>query len=232
MVRFRRMRDRLLPPLLLLASLPWACGQRSSPALAAPAPIPPVPAAAASSPAPQLARTNLTRADRAAWRRVLGWPADCEEAFTASAAADAPGIEVDPLSPGRSLVEVRCAWGAYQGSQVYYFYDETRKPAGVLPLTFEVRESPDDRSLVPSETREVSGLSTFDARTGQLTILDKFRGPGDCGTLATYDFAAGQARLAKLRAKVACDGEGAEAPERWPEIPLAPGDSRGKEKAG
>jgi hypothetical protein len=231
------MRDRLLPPLLLVAFLPWACDPRSAPAPAAPSPSSPAPTPAASapavvSPAPQLARTNLTRADRAAWRRVLGWPADCEEAFTASAAADAPGIEIDPLSPGRSLVEVRCAWGAYQGSQVYYFYDETRKPAGALPLTFEVRESPDDRSLVRSETREVSGLPTFDARTGQLSILDKFRGPGDCGTLATYAFVEGTVRLTELRAKVACDGQGAEEPEKWPEIPLAPVASRGKERAG
>ena len=132
------------------------------------------------------------------------------------------GIEVYALSPGRSLVEVRCAWGAYQGSQVYYLYDETRQPPGALPLTFEVRESPDDRSLVKSETREVWGLPTFDPKTGQLSVLNKFRGPGDCGTLATYGFAAGQARLAKLRAKTACDGQGGEEPERWPEISLAP----------
>ena len=137
-----------------------------------------------------------------------------------SAAADATGIEVYPLSPGRSLVEVRCAWGAYQGSQVYYFSDETRRPAVAQPLTFEVRESPDDRSLVRSETQEVSGLPTFDPKTGQLSILNKFRGPGDCGTLATYGFAAGQAHLLTLRAKAVCDGQGAEAPETWPEIPI------------
>jgi hypothetical protein len=63
-------------------------------------------------------------------------------------------------------------------------------------------------------------LPTFDAKTGQLSVLDKFRGPGDCGTLATYAVADGQARLVALRAKVACDGQGAEAPEKWPEIPL------------
>jgi len=132
------------------------------------------------------------------------------------------GIEVYALSPGRSLVEVRCAWGAYQGSQVYYLFDETRQPPGALPLTFEVRESPDDRSLVKSETREVWGLSTFDPKTGQLSVLNKFRGPGDCGTLATYGFAAGEARLTALRAKTACDGQGGEEPEKWPEISLPP----------
>jgi hypothetical protein len=31
----------------------------------------------------------------------------------------------------------------------------------------------------------------------------------------------GKATLAKLRAKVACDGQGAETPETWPEIPIS-----------
>jgi len=151
---------------------------------------------------------------------VLGWPADCEEAFQASAAPEAPGVAVYALAPGRSLVEVRCAWGAYQGSQVYYLYDESRQPTGVLPLSFEVRESPDERSLVKSESREVWGLPTFDPQSRQLSVLNKFRGPGDCGTLATYRFVDGKAQLATLRAKAACDGQGGEEPEKWPAVPL------------
>jgi len=202
--------------LLLCLALSLACRNRPEPpARPASAPAP----AAQSPPAPR--KPGLTRADRPAWRQLLGWPADCEEAFQASAAPDAPGISVYALAPGRSLVEVRCAWGAYQGSQVYYLYDETRQPAGVQPLTFEVRESPDEGSLVKSESREIWGLPTFDPPSGQLSVLNKFRGPGDCGTLATYRFVDGRAQLAELRAKVACDGQGAEAPERWPEVPLS-----------
>jgi hypothetical protein len=212
-------RSRLLPLCLVLS---LACRQRPEPPAPRPAsPPPPAPAAQPTPSAPTLKRTGLTRADRKAWQQALGWPADCEEAFQGSAAVDAAGVSLDEISPGRSLVEVRCAWGAYQGSQVYYLYDETRQPAGALPLTFEIRESPDDRSLVRGETREVWGLPTFDPRTRELQVLNKFRGPGDCGTLATYRFSDGKARLAKLRAKVACDGQGAEAPEAWPEIPIA-----------
>src|SRR5436305_10698186 len=184
------MRARLFLAPLLLASLSLSCGDRGGepgarpvpPAASrtpstAPAPVPPPQTA---RPAPALKRTGLTRADREPWRQALGWPADCEEAFQASAVPEAPGVEVYALSPGHSLVEVRCAWGAYQGSQLCYLYDETRQPPGALPLTFEVRESPDDRSLVKSETREVWGLPTFDPRTGRLSVLNKFRGPGDC----------------------------------------------------
>jgi hypothetical protein len=116
---------------------------------------------------------------------------------------------------------VRCAWGAYQGSQVYYLYDETREPPRGEPLTFEVRESPDEKSLVANRTPEVWGLPTFDPGRGQLEVLNKFRGPGDCGTLATYRFVDGQPHLSRLRAKAACDGKGAEEPEKWAEVPLA-----------
>src|ERR1700724_3238831 len=80
-------------------------------------------------------------------------------------------------------------------------------------------QSPDERSLVHTAARELSGLPPFARRTRQLRILNKFRGPGDCGTLATYRFVEGVPELAELRAKLACDGKGAEAPERWPPVP-------------
>jgi len=208
----------------LFLALPFALSCRNGPE--APAsrtsavPAPPV-SAPAAPPAPALKRTGLTRADRPAWRQVLGWPADCEQAFQESSSVpEEAGVALYELAPGRSLVEVRCAWGAYQGSQVYYLYDETRRPPAVLPLTFEIRESPDEGALVKSESREIWGLPTFDPRARELSVLNKFRGPGDCGTLATYRFETSGVRLARLRAKIACDGEGAEEPEKWPEVPL------------
>jgi hypothetical protein len=179
----------------------------------------PAPTPAATPAPPPAAKPAPLPSGRAAWRAVLGWPDDCEQAFRETA-AEGEGIEVYPLGPARSLVEVRCAWGAYQGSYLYYRYDQSSKPPGAGPLEFEVRESPDEASLVPGKSTEIAGLPTFDAKTGELTVLDKFRGPGDCGTLATYRFDEGQARLVALRAKAACDGQGAETPERWPQVPL------------
>src|SRR5262249_26096950 len=48
------------------------------------------------------------------------------------------------------------------------------------------------------------------------SVMNKFRGGGDCGTLAAYAFDAGDPELKTLRAKAACDGRDAGMPERWP----------------
>ena len=181
-----------------------------------PMPLAPAPAVAARLP---LAKPDLTLADRAAFRRALGWSDDCETAFDVTDRGYG-GIEVDTLAPGRYLIGVVCARGAYQGYRIYYDYDETRQPPAARALAFEIRESPDERSLVRTTTRELWGLPTFDRRTRQLRVLNKFRGPGDCGTLATYRFVGGAPKLAELRAKLACDGKGAGEPERWPLVPL------------
>jgi Protein of unknown function (DUF1176) len=182
--------------------------------------VPPAPAPSGTAPVRlPLAKADLTIADRAAFRRALGWSDECESAFDATDSGYG-GIEVETLAPGRYLIGVTCARGAYQGYRVYYFYDERRQPPAVRALTFETRESPDERSLVRTTTRELWGLPSFDRRTRQLRVLNKFRGPGDCGTLATYRFVEGVPELAELRAKLACDGKGAEEPERWPLVPL------------
>jgi len=181
-------------------------------------PLASAPSGAAPLPLP-LAKADLTLADRAAFRRALGWSDECESAFDA-ADSGYGGIEVDTLAPGRYLIGVVCTRGAYQGYRLYYFYDDKRQPPAARALTFETRESPDERSLVRTTTRELWGLPTFDRRTRQLRVLNKFRGPGDCGTLATYRFVEGVPELAELRAKLACDGKGAAEPEQWPLVPL------------
>jgi len=221
----RRIRERLglggmgeahlgrVLPLLLFLLVP-----APAPATSARLRMAAVPAPAASARLP-LAKPDLTLADRAAFRRALGWSGDCEAAFDARNSSYG-GIEVDTLTPGRYLIGVVCARGAYQGYRTYYYYDETRQPPAARALAFETRESPDERSLVRTTTRELWGLPSFDRRTRQLRVLNKFRGPGDCGTLATYRFVEGVPELAELRAKLACDGKGAEEPERWPLVPL------------
>ncbi|MBV8202605.1 MAG: DUF1176 domain-containing protein [Acidobacteria bacterium] len=175
-----------------------------------------MPAGAAPLP---VGKHDLTLADRATFRRVLGWSDECEQGFDATDSGYS-GVEVETLAPGRYLVGVVCARGAYQGSRVYFYYDATGQPAAARPLVFETRESPDEGSLVRTTTRELWGLPTFDRQARRLQVLNKFRGPGDCGILATYDFVAGVPRLAELRAKPVCDGKGAEEPERWPPVPL------------
>jgi len=162
---------------------------------------------------------QLTYEDRKTWRAVLKWSDDCEQAF------DYPdksygGLEFYRLAEKRYLVEVVCTGGAYQGYQVYFFYDEAKRPPTAKPLTFESFESQDEKSLTKIQTSELWGLPTFDENTKELTVLNKFRGMGDCGILASYEFRDGQPKLKELRAKLVCDGEGADAPEKWERIGL------------
>jgi hypothetical protein len=170
-------------------------------------------------PASSLNKTNLTYEDRKAWREVLKWPDECEQAF------DYPdksygGIEFFELAEKQYLVQVTCTGGAYQGYQVYYFYDESNQQPASKLLTFESRESQDEKSLTRTQTTELWGQPTFDQKKKELTVLNKFRGIGDCGILATYGFVNGEPVLKQLRAKPACDGKGAENPEKWNKVAL------------
>ena len=200
-----------------------AVQQKSSSTTNQPAPGPPQSAAQAqkepAKTAPPSIKANPTYEDRKAWREVLKWPDECEQAF------DYPdksygGIEFNQLAEKQYLVEVTCTGGAYQGYQVYYFYDETKQQPTAKLLTFESRESQDEKSLTKTETSEMWGQATFDEKTKELKVFNRFRGIGDCGILATYGFVNGEPELKELRAKINCDGKGAGNPEKWNRIAL------------
>ena len=164
--------------------------------------------------APPPSKANITYEVRKAWREILKWPDDCEQAF------DYPdksygGVEFNQLADKQYLVQIVCTGGAYQGYQVYYFYDETKQQPTAKLLTFESRESQDEKSLTEIQTTELWGQPTFDDSAKELNVLNKFRGIGDCGTLATYRFVNGEPQLKELRAKLICDGKGAGNPKNW-----------------
>src|SRR5262249_44480481 len=60
-------------------------------------------------------------ARRSEWRRELGWTDTCERAFRQTHGSDdaRSGVRVVPLSSGWRVVEVQCAAGAYQPSQLF-----------------------------------------------------------------------------------------------------------------
>ena len=163
---------------------------------------------------------KLTPADRKAWREIIRWPEECEEAFagTAGRAGDNAGLEFFELSEGRRLLKVLCAGGAYQPSQVFAVVNEAGETPSAKVLSFDVYESPEDGKLEKTSATELWGLADFDARTKQLKVHNRFRGPGDCGTLSTYGFAEAGPELKELRADTHCDGKGAENPERWKKV--------------
>lgn len=151
--------------------------------------------------------------DRAGWRKLLNWSNDCEEGFRATSSGQS-GLQTYALGGGRSLVQVACVAGAYQGSQEYFVIEGAR-PRAVSLTTFEAA-GPEGTTLERRQVKEITGLAEFDPKTRLLRILNKYRGPGDCGSWAVYDFSGSDAQLKEFRAKVACDGEGAEHPEQWP----------------
>ncbi|MCA1591266.1 MAG: DUF1176 domain-containing protein [Acidobacteria bacterium] len=184
------------------------------------APASPSPAATLSESGP--GKTNLTGKDRRAWRAVLKWPDDCEDAFERTMDRETAGLEFYELASGRYLVEIKCTNGAYQGYQFYSYLDETKSPPAAKLLTFTTYESEDDDKSEKKKVEEVWGLPDFDAKAKSLKILNKYRGPGDCGSLATYEFREGVPSLKEFRLKSKCDGKGGGHPERWEKIVPSP----------
>lgn len=166
-----------------------------------------------------LKKVNLSYEDRQAWRKVLHWPESCEEAF------DYPdktygGIQFFPLTAESYLAEVTCTRGAYQGFQVYLYLSETKSAQYSRLLEFKTYEAPGETrsSLVEKHSTELWGTPHFDTAAKELTILNRFRGPGDCGSWARYGFSEGRPELKDFRAKLSCDGKGADAPQEWEKI--------------
>lgn len=171
---------------------------------------------------PELKRTALQTADREQWRAKLKWSSDCEDGYRAGAETT-PGLSFYPLTDGRSLLEVSCGTGAYQGSQVYFLLDDKRdasRPHGPIVFPNYEASGPDGTKLLAREDTEVTGTADFAAASQQLTVMNNYRGPGDCGSYAKYTFPDNRkAKLVLFRAKVVCDGQGFEHPEQWPVIP-------------
>jgi hypothetical protein len=170
--------------------------------------------------APPSRAVPLAGRDRAAWRAVLGWSAECEQGF-ALVADRGSGVELFALPDGTLLAQVACAPGAYQGSYVYFRVDSAGASAGRAPLTFPdyVDSGAEGRDrLQPEQTAEIVGLPTVVPAEGRLRVLRRFRGLGDCGLLLTYDVAAPTPALVGLRGKLACDGDASVPPERWGEL--------------
>ena len=191
-----------------------AATPRVSPTLAPQAT--PAPTAAPADAA--LKKTNLTPADRRAWRKIIEWPDECEEAYERTMSKEIAGLEFYELTAGQYLVEVVCTTGAYQGYQFYSHLDETKSPPASRLLSFPTFESEDDgKPKKRTEIQELWGLATFDAKTKTLQIHNRYRGPGDCGSLATYEFPEGTPRLKEFREKSKCDGNYVE-PDKWPRI--------------
>jgi len=161
---------------------------------------------------------QLSYQDRLAWRKILNWSRECEDAFDATMSKEHAGLLFHELSDRKYLVEITCTLGAYQGFQNYAYLDLRGDWPVARILSFPAYESEKEGELKKKETAELWGLSGFDPKTKHLIILNRFRGTGDCGTLATYGFHDGFPELVELRADLKCDGNGERDPQRWKRI--------------
>lgn len=211
----RRATHALLLVVALALLLATSCGPQRSPTEVSASKE-----SGASAPPSGLKKDHLTYADRVAWRAALKWPQDCEESFDDSDKSLA-GLEFFELSPKHYLVQVECAMGAYQGSYSFLLLDESHVPSASKLLKFVNYEDSGEAGpnrLQKEETAQLEGLAEFDAATKELSVFDKFRGPGDCGLLATYSFSNDQPTLVQLRGKLECDGKGPFEPKQWKKI--------------
>jgi hypothetical protein len=161
---------------------------------------------------PRRVKRNVTRAERAGWRGVLGWPAACEEAYRAAYADEERygGLEFHRLGRGRYLVEVVCDGGGIQPSAVFRLYDGRRALALRLP-GFEDEE-------------EVRALTKFDPARRELLLMSKADAMGTCGLFVRYSFRGARPRVEEARRQDDCGGGARATPDtsRWPRVRLKP----------
>lgn len=171
----------------------------------------PAPAPAATPVAVPQPRTEplprqppLSLGDRQRWRAVLAWPASCEDAFQASHAGDDGGLMFSGQGPELSIVQVTCAAGGYQPSQVFLRLDERGPSRVVTLLAFAGFQSSDGVSTEPTSDAEVWGDAHVSADGRELSLLALARQTGDCGIWSHYAVDSEQPRLLGAAARLPC----------------------------
>jgi len=166
-------------------------------------------AATAAAQAPPRVKKNVTRAERAAWRAVLGWPEACEAAYEQAYPDEETygGLEFHRLGRGRYLVEVVCDGGGIQPSAVFMLYDGRR--ARALKLKGFEGEV------------EVRALTKFVPATRELLLMSKADAMGTCGLFVRYRFRGARPTVVEARRQDDCGGPRA-TPDtgRWPRVRL------------
>ena len=164
--------------------------------------------------------------DRAKLRAVLHWPATCETSYQEMISPEGmqvpvtgPGVETFPLQEGRTLYLVQCDRAAYQSMFTAVLQEKPGSPGKTLRFP-TVADSA--AHAPPTLEEELVGEADFDAAKGELTLLTKARGAGDCGSRAVYAFPpGGDATLVELRIKECPRTSKAYVPpQRWPLVQI------------
>lgn len=140
-----------------------------------------------------LKKTDLTIADREAWRKVLQWPDALEQQWQQSRTdkrSEAAGLNLYSLGQGNYLAAIEVHESGYQPRYVFMYYSESN-PRATVPgrlLKLKTYERDDDAAGTVSAklATEVEGIVTFDEAKKQLVLYTKGRGTLDCGALVRY----------------------------------------------
>ncbi|MDX2245109.1 MAG: DUF1176 domain-containing protein [Leptolyngbyaceae cyanobacterium bins.302] len=105
------------------------------------------------------------------------------------------------------LVMIQCFLGAYQGAYQFFLYAPTAKSNTVKPLRLTRFDQNEAGKIEKTESLEVGGLPTYEPKQRLLTVETRFRGVGDCGSIARYRVEKNALKLIDYKAKFVCDGK-------------------------
>jgi hypothetical protein len=174
-----------------------------------------------------LKKTDLTIADREAWRKILQWPAELEQQWQQSRTdkkSEAGGLNFYDLGYGNYLVAIEVHESGYQPRYVFMYYSESNSRATVPGrlLKLKIYEKDDDAAGTISAklATEVEGVATFDSAKKQLVFYTKGRGTLDCGSLVRYRILPNRTIPTEARAHACYDDYslGVTEPLRWKKI--------------
>ena len=157
---------------------------------------------------------TTTKADRAAWKKLLHWPASCDASWRGEPGAGIAGVW--PIGSGSHLVAVDCSLFAYQGTSMIFVLDSTGRPLG--PLIFHIYVDPGTGKPTPTKTTAPLGQIEYAPATGILSVTDLASGSGVCGIYSTFKFLGAQLVPVAVRARETCTT--AVTKTRWPKLPL------------
>lgn len=169
-------------------------------------------------------KTDLTIADRAAWQKVLGWPAELEEQWRRSRTtndADQSGLTFHSLGKSNYLVVIEVHESTYQPRYLFMHYSESgATPPRLLKLKTYEGDDDDVNKVTTKLLAEVEGVPAFDSTKKQLVFHTKGRGTGDCGSLVRYNITPTRAIPTEARVHACFDDYslGITDPLRWHKV--------------
>ena len=118
--------------------------------------------------------------------------------------------EAHALDEGRALVLIPCIMGGYQGSSLAFIAPRAGGAAHRLIAPTPYRGKGSDGSSAAYFTE-----SSFDPKTGMLSMAAKGRGLADCGMSASWIWDGGAFQLSEMTLQQSCGGI---APGDWPTL--------------